>query len=158
VTAKIVIDLDPRVEDEETYETESPRQKTRTDSQYTTLYRNSPEVVHHSEIYDSEGINLYLKWFNIFIVSEKFKQINEDIENLMFRNQAKMSNWKQETKIKKLEVQNARRFARNFATAMRNEVVTSIDITQGDFKKPKFQDKGERVQQRSKTKNVLSRT
>lgn len=76
----------------------------------------------------------------------------------MFRNQAKMSHWKQETKVKKQEVQNARKFARNFAKAMRNEVVASIDITQGDFKKPKFQDKGERVQQKSKAKNVLSRT
>jgi hypothetical protein len=76
----------------------------------------------------------------------------------MFKNKAKMNNLKHITKVKKLEVRNARKFIRNYATSIRDKVVTSIDKNEGDSRKSKFHDRGERIKYKSKNNSVLTRT
>jgi hypothetical protein len=80
------------------------------------------------------------------------------IDNLMYKHKAKMNNLRHITKVKKIEVKNARKFVRNFAQSIRNKVVTSIDRNEGDSRKSKFHDRGERIKYKTKTNSVLART
>lgn len=100
-------------------------------------------------------------YFNVLIgplVSEEYKHMTTSIDNLMFKNKEKMDNLRHITKVKKLEVRNARKFIRNYASSIRNKVVTSIDKNEGNSGKSKFHDKGERIKYKSKTNSVLTRT
>lgn len=48
-------------------------------------------------------------------------------------------------------------FANNFANALRNEVVSSIDRNEVDTEDLKFIDKGERIKHRNNSVNILTR-
>jgi hypothetical protein len=92
------------------------------------------------------------------VVSEEYMNITTSIDNLMFKNETKMNNLRQITRVKKLEVRNARKFVRNFAKSIRNKVVTSIDKYEGDSRTSTFNDRGERIKYKTKTNSVLART
>jgi hypothetical protein len=69
------------------------------------------------------------------VLSKEYKHMTESIDSLMFKNKTKMNNLRQITRVKKLEVRNARKFVRNFAKSIRNKVVTSMDKNEGNSRK-----------------------
>ena len=69
-----------------------------------------------------------------------------------------MSELKYHIKQQKKEVKNARVFAKNFARAMREDLVTSIDQEEAQDSRTLSIDPGERIQQRRVSQNVAYRT
>jgi hypothetical protein len=156
VTQKVLIDLDsePELEEEGEKEREIPVDNSEVislESYHPSSYQKhfgSVDTYHSTQ---GNQIQFYV------LVSDKFRKLNETIDHLMIKNTQKMAQMQSDIKSKKKETRRARNFSKRFVSAIRNEIITSIDRDEANGEKPFIKDRGERIKQRASSQNVVNR-